>query len=251
MIRSLLLKIRRYLLKVLVPEFIWPEVIEIDGVKVKLRGAPYSFGIKNLLAKNADSYEKAERSFLNVLKPNDHVLEYGSSIGILTALICERVPDGKVVSVEVSKRLLDYSKSWLSRYKHLTLVNAAAFPIYKRLELKLSFDSTSGSLGGVVDYNEPNSSSAELRSFFIQDAFDVPDFIPTVLVVDIEGSEDIVLKEPMELPVTVDRIILELHSFIYGDEVQNQIIDKVEAEGFQLAERSEAVYLFVRVDKKE
>lgn len=244
--RSAFLKLRRFFLRVVVPEFIWPEFVDLDGVVIKLRGAPYSFSIKRLLSKNPDSYERAEREFLGVLNEGDHVLEFGSSIGILTALICERVPHGKVVSVEASKVLVDYSSSWLSRYDHLTLVNAAAFPIYERLNLTLSFDDSSGSLGGIVDYNNADSSATKMASFFIRDSEDIKGFIPTVLILDIEGSEDIILREDMCLPNSIDRILIELHSFIYGRAVEEKIVARIVEQGFELSRRSGSVHFFLR-----
>ena len=244
--RKTLLKLRRSLLKAIVPEFVWPREVDVDGVIVKLRGAPYSFSIKRMLANDSNAYERAERSFLKALKLDDHVLEYGSSIGILTALICERVANGKVVSVEASRLLLDYSRTWLSRYQHLTLINAAAFPVYERLDLQISFDDSSGSLGGTIDYKENSDWSPKLPSFFIRDCENIADFKPTIMIIDIEGSEDILLREEMNLPTSIDRIILELHSFIYGKEVEKKIIAIVESQGFELKDRAESVHFFER-----
>lgn len=244
--RSTFLKLRRSLLKVVIPEFVWPRSINIDGVVIKLRGAPYSFSVKRLLASDPDSYERAERGFLDILKKNDNVLEFGSSIGVLTALICERVPQGKVVSVEASSSLIDYSSTWLSRYEQLTLVNAAAFPVNDRVEMNLSFDDSSGSLGGIVGYNKASSSLSPLSSFFISDSEAILGFIPTIMVIDIEGSEDIILRENMNLPESIDRILIELHSFIYGVKVEQKIVDKILEQGFQLTKRVESVHLFSR-----
>lgn len=245
--RNLVLRLRRFLLKALVPEFVWPRHVSIDGVTVKLRGAPYSFAIKRLLAKNSDSYERAERRFLDQLREDDHVLEYGSSIGILTALICERVPRGKVISVEVSRELVEYSRSWLAaRYEQLTLVNAAAFPVYQGIPLTLSFNDSSGSLGGIVNYQKSDSQDVELDSFFIKDAESITDFKTSVLIIDIEGSEDIILREEMKLPISIDRIIIELHAFIYGAEVETSIIEKIVEQGFVLQARVESVHFFSR-----
>jgi FkbM family methyltransferase len=242
--RSAFLKLRRALLKLLVPEFVWPKQVSVGDVNIKLRGAPYSFGIKRLLSKDPDSYEKAERTFLSQLKPDDHVVEYGSSIGILTALICEQVPQGKVIGVEASKSLVEYSQTWLSQYPHLMLVNAAAFPIYDRIDLSLSFDDADGSLGGMVDYNKSGSPVDQMDTFFISDVKQYAGFEPSVLIIDIEGSEDIVLTEAMNLPDSIDRIIIELHSYIYGREVEEKIIARIEQQGFVMKKRIESVYLF-------
>ena len=246
MLRDLFLRVRRYALKMLVPEFIWPRFVDVGGVSIRLRGAPYTFAIKRLLAKDPDSYERAERGLLHMLKPDDHVLELGSSIGVLTALICERVVDGRVVSVEASKLLIDYSGSWLKRYEQLSLINAAAFPIYDSIDLNLSFNDSSGSLGGIVDYSGTDSSESKLDSFFIKNAEEIEGFSPNVLVIDIEGSEDIILQEKMNLPGSIDRILIELHSFIYGEDVEKNIVDTILQEGFTLTQRVESVHMFSR-----
>ena len=72
------------------------------------------------------------------------------------------------------------------------------------------------------------------------------DFKPTVMVIDIEGSEDIILSQDMNLPDTIDRIIFELHSFIYGKATEKKIIARVQEQGFELVKRDESVYLFAR-----
>lgn len=246
MLRKSFLRLRRAVLKFIIPERVWPRSVHVGSVEVVLRGAPYSFGIKRLLSKDPDSYERAERTFLTQLKSNDHVIEYGSSIGVLTALICEQVPDGKVVSVEASAALINYSRTWLSRYSQLTQVHAAAFPINDRIDLSFSFDDADGSLGGMVDYDKSTPSENDLSTFFISDASRIDGFCPTVLIVDIEGSEDIILSEPMNLPQSIDRIIIELHSFIYGRETEERIIDRIQEQGFALTNRVESVHYFTR-----
>jgi FkbM family methyltransferase len=246
MLRKSFLRLRRAALKLLVPESVWPRSVQVGTVEVAVRGAPYSFGIKRLLSRDPDSYERAERTFLSHLKPTDHVIEYGSSIGILTALICEQVPQGKVISVEASSSLIEYSRTWLSRYPQLTQVHAAAFPINDRIELNFSFDDADGSLGGMVSYDKSGSNASGTSTFFVSDARKVEGFQPTVLVVDIEGSEDIILTEPMNLPDTIDRFIIELHSFIYGRETEQSIIARIEQQGFTLVDRVESVHFFTR-----
>lgn len=246
MLRKSFLKLRRAVLKFLVPESVWPRSVLVGTVEVALRGTPYSFGIKRLLSKDPDSYERAERTFLTHLRPDDHVIEYGSSIGILTALICEQVPQGKVISVEASSSLIDYSRTWLSRYPQLTQIHAAAFPINERIELNFSFDDADGSLGGMVSYEKSVPTASSLNTFFISDAGEIDGFQPTVLIVDIEGSEDIILSEPMNLPPSIDRIMIELHSFIYGREIEQKIIARIQEQGFELDSRVESVHYFTK-----
>jgi len=243
-IKDTLLQIRRFLLKWLIPEFVWPKFVNIGGAELALRGAPYSFGIKLLLSRNPDDYEKAERYFLSQISESDHVLEYGGSIGVLTALICEKAYKGRVVSVEASKRLLEYSKTWLSRYQNLHLIEAVAFPVYRPFPVSYDFDDNRGSLGGQVDYEICANEESNKSVFFIRDCEQLDGFYPTVLVCDVEGTERILLEKEMELPNSISKIFIELHPCIYGEQVADQIMKKIVQQGFELKESKEAVYFF-------
>jgi len=107
----LLYRMRRTLLRVLVPEFVWPKSVLIDGARIAIRNAPYSFGVKRVLKRG--EYELEERGLLsNILQPGDVVVEMGGSIGILTAIIAARVgSSGFVTSVEASAKLTTYSRT--------------------------------------------------------------------------------------------------------------------------------------------
>jgi len=41
--------LRRWTLRNFVPEAVWPKSVNVDGVAIKLRNAPYSFGTKWVL----------------------------------------------------------------------------------------------------------------------------------------------------------------------------------------------------------
>src|SRR2546427_137509 len=106
-------RIRRTLLRFLVPEFVWPKSVSIDGARIAVRNAPYSFGVKRVLQRG--EYELEERKLLQtILHPGDVVVEMGGSVGILTAIIAGKVgSSGFVISVEASVTLAEYSKTWL------------------------------------------------------------------------------------------------------------------------------------------
>src|SRR5688572_26469704 len=101
-----LYSIRRWILARIVPEFIWPDYAEIDHITIKIKGTPYSYGIKKLLSTNPDGYEYPERVFCRQIKKGDRVLEMGGSIGVLTRIMAERAgPTGKILSIEASQEL--------------------------------------------------------------------------------------------------------------------------------------------------
>ena len=98
-------KLRRNLLTIFTPEFVWPEYVNIDGVHIKVRNEPYSFGIKLSLTKKL--YEGPERNLLkNENLVGENIIEFGSSIGVLSAILAKKVGDkGRVISVEASERI--------------------------------------------------------------------------------------------------------------------------------------------------
>ena len=54
-VNLVLYRLRSGLLRTLVPDVVWPQHVSIDGAKIKVRNAPYSFGVK--LALKRDQHE--------------------------------------------------------------------------------------------------------------------------------------------------------------------------------------------------
>ena len=252
--RKTLYALRRVILKLVVPETLWPEYVVIDGTHIKIRHTPYSYGIKWLLSRNHEQYELAERSFIAQLSEGDHVLEFGGSIGIVTALIADKIgKTGKIVSIEASESIAKYSRNWLEDLGNVTVLQAYAFPITSRVPMQASFDGDGGSLGGIVSYEhvETEARTKNEQHFFIEDACDIAEFSPNVLFIDIEGSEQIMLEHQPNIPETVRKIVIELHPGLYGPEINGKIIEVILGEGFELEKTLETVYQFVRRSMEE
>ncbi len=242
-----ILEVRRVLLKYLVPEFVWPRQVFIDGVAFNVRNTPYSFGIKYLFTRRPEVYEQAERSFLSSIEPGDRVLELGSSIGILTRLIRERTgPAGSVLAVEASSKLTSYSRTWLEQFPNVRIVNKYAFPVHRNIPLSFSFNDLKGSLGGSVNFGSDVNDGKRSDTFFIEDGEKEFNFYANILICDIEGSEVTLLQAEASLPAYLQKIIIELHPDIYSENTAFQIIVKLEAFGFKLQASLHSVYYFQR-----
>lgn len=247
-------QLRRTILKLIVPEFLWPENIEIDGVKFKLRNTPYSFATKLILKQRR--YEVNERKLLkNVLKTDDVVIEMGGSIGILTALIANQVgAKGYIISIEASEALSQYSKTWLEKKQNIKVLTGYGFPVNKVQNsiCITQMDESLGSLGGVVSYENSENKSAKDISTEAHPIYDIDTLVkryniqPTVLVVDIEGSEKIISEQKFDLPQSLKTILIELHPHFYGLTIRNEIIEKIKLAGFLLDNEISEVYLFRR-----
>lgn len=241
---------RRALLKYAIPEFVWPKQVVLDGVAIPVRNTPYSFGAKYILKKG--EYEVAERKLLaGIIKHGDVVFEMGGSIGVLTSIIAHMTgKEGRVFSVEASKKLTNYSKAWLEQKGNIRVLTGFAFPINScdRTIRVNSFDESQGSLGGVVSFeatSAANENSHEDQSIYdvktIADQFKVS---PDVLVVDIEGSETILLEDYATLMSSIQYVLIELHPHMYGEEIKHKIIEKIERLGYQVASNEGNIYLF-------
>jgi hypothetical protein len=243
--------LRRFILSTLVPEVIWPEYVTMDNARIAVRHAPYSFGIKRYLSRL--DYENSERALVReLIRPGDHVLEMGGSIGVLTAILAESIgSSGRIVSIEANERLANYSSTWLSRYSHATILQGFAFPVFRiKGSLRTRFHEGQGSLGGFVKFEigGPDGEGAGEggKTYCISDIIHLTGMSPTVLVVDIEGSEAIMLDVSPDFPESVHVIIMELHRNMYGDAVLNGIIKTIEKAGFRLVKQITDVYAFER-----
>lgn len=234
---------RRGALKALVPERTWPEEVFVDGVPIAVRGAPYSFGAKRLLV--SGNYELPERRLVALaLRSGDRVVEMGSSLGVLTAVMARRVGDsGRVVAVEADAALAEYSRGWLSVGGIVDVVAGFGFPVNtlpSRLRVT-GFDNSGGSLGGTVAFTLLEGDEAVDRSdcWDIQRISSTFRLDPQVLVVDIEGSERVLLEAAPEWPGSLRDVILELHpgAFVSGIADRDAIIEVIAKQGFELQDR--------------
>ncbi|HVU62443.1 MAG TPA: hypothetical protein VHC70_00595 [Phycisphaerales bacterium] len=252
--------IRRWMLGTFVPEFLWPRTVDVDGVPIRLRNAPYSFGTKWILRKG--TYEKPERQLLHqIIRPGMQVLELGGSIGIVTSVLAKLVgPSGRVVSVEASASLTEHSRTWLHSPGRVDIVTGYAFPVWSLpAGMRVGTLEKECSLGGVVPFSIDQSGPAAATSAAPiasdnTEVFDLSslcarfDLRPDALVADVEGSEAVMISQPPSLPGSIRFVCIELHPHQYpnGDKDQQAIVDALVREGFRVAGRVHASWLFER-----
>jgi FkbM family methyltransferase len=248
--RQIFYYLRRKLLKNLVPEFIWPKERNIDGTFIKVRNTPYSFGTKISLVKG--DYEIFERNLIkSQIECGDIVFEMGGSIGVLTSILSEKVgQEGMVFSVEASESIVAYSKEHLEKRGNIMVYSGFAFPVFS-VENKIriqKFDESLGQLGGVVQFDANNQRENEPGNniFDLKKLMDITNTSPTVLVIDIEGSEKIILDHKPNYPKSVRVLLIEMHTHMYWKNTKDKIIQAIIDEGFIIARCDHDVYLFIR-----
>lgn len=215
---------------------------------------PFSFGTK--LSLSAGNYEFPERTLCSlVLEKGMNILEMGTSIGILTGIMASKIgSQGKIVTIEASQRNFKIACSWLlKQYPNIKLVNGYGFPcstIPEDLYVN-KFNESISNLGGEVQYSFNNSgikSSNEIPTLdintiekvYLKDKADL-------LLADIEGAENILLKSNTRIPATLKHIIIETHPWKYSSKGDvEQIISKICSCGFKVIHNIETCYLFSR-----
>ena len=246
-------KSKRLLLKKLVPEIVWPVQVVLDGVSFKVRNMPYSTGTKYLLARG--KYEKPERRLLaGFIKPGDQVIEMGGSIGVLTAIIANRIGStGRLISIEAAESLVAHSGPWLEKNNNTKVICGFAFPVADCAEKIriLSFDESAGALAGIVSFKTLTAvNPAPAAPQNAAPVFDLNRIVsqfgiaPNILVVDIEGSERIILDEAATFLASIEYVFIELHPAHYGMQTKKDIVSKIQQLGYTIEDVEENTYLF-------
>ena len=239
--------LRRNFLTFVTPEFFWPKYVNIDGVEIKIRNEPYTFGIKYSLIKQ--KYEGPER---NLIRNRDFygesVIELGGSIGVLTAILSKKVGSkGMVISVEASERISAYSRIWLEKNQNTKVITGFGFPVLKVNDsIKvIKFDESGNSMQGNVIYMHSDESNYDKQ--FIYDLHKISDLFnikTTILVADIEGSERIIVDQKPDFPSTLKFLLIELHPEIYGKSDRDKIIQRIIEERFRITANEGNVFAF-------
>jgi hypothetical protein len=203
----------------------------------KFRNSKLSPGIKYYLSKHISNYEYGERILVErLIKNNDVVIEAGTSIGILSGLISNIIgKNGKLITLEGDENLSIIAKS-INKFNHNILFISGALTFNN--EKYVSFDKD-GWLGGKISHN---NDELKVRAFNLLDL--CHKYSANALVIDIEGSEvgffDIII------PQSINKIIIELHPHIYGEDLLEKLIQFFINQKFCFYNQVESVYSFTR-----
>ena len=200
-------------------------IVEVNGIRVDV-GSPK---ISRIVEKGLRGgwYEDAEaKAAMVLLQDEDIVLEVGGGCGFMSAYIARLGRAARVVSVEADPDLIP-----IMRETHA--LNDATVEIFNEI-----LSDTSGSMYFYVCQNFLVSScvppvdkphrrvSVPTSSFQAR----LAEWRPSLLVIDIEGGERELLRQP--LPPCVDRIIVEIHEWAYGPAGVKEVMDRISNLGF-------------------
>ena len=238
-------QVRRFILRTFIPKFLFPKFVILNGAKIDVRNSGYTFGVKLAICRN--TYEINERILLEeALNTGDHVLEMGASVGIVSRVILSMIGSAGVLkSIEASESVFKTTNRAMSNLTNFQLIHGLGFPVSKINKEKYSrrsFNFDRSTLGGHLDF-ESEIDDLE-NSIPIYDISSLTDesFNPSVLVLDIEGSEIVLLDLELTIPNSIINIIIELHEFIYGPKLKNEIIERLVSLNYEVVKELNDVF---------
>jgi FkbM family methyltransferase len=193
-----------------------------------------------------DAYEDGERKLAKKhIHPDDTILELGACIGVVSS-VCNRILNkrSKHVVVEANPQLIP----WLEGNRSL---NKAEFAIESGM-LSKSSDGTFRIEKFIVS-GSANTSTGTIITvpvFDIESVTTKHGFIPSTIVMDIEGGEVDFLAENetwLNEHREVRLMIIEMHPFIVGPDSIREVTTTLERLGFACAEKSGPVEAWLRV----
>lgn len=229
----------------------FPERFEVDGVLLPLKQMPLDRRSKRRILRGG--YETAERKLVaQFVHPGDQVLEFGASLGVVSSILAKRVgAQGRVVSLEPDESLrpaFDYQME--INQLEVKCISALGCPIWSEsvpAEWKAkSFTNQGHSLSGRA---ETSSDDAGKDDSQWKTAFQIcrdEAFQPNVLIIDIEGAETVWCEHAPKFPAHVERLIVEFHPEINGEDIAGQAVQAVINEGFEVVGFSRTVLAFQR-----
>lgn len=187
------------------------------GLKVPIHGTHVIRPIKDQLLSN--QYEVPEiEALLQLLRPNDRVIEVGVGLGVVSGLAAKSQPDAQIKCFEANPELIAAIEELhdVNDIHSIELQNAILVPGVggetRDFHIHQSFAE------GSLIATDKTSHTVQVPTLSVEEMLE--NFKPDVLVVDIEGGEAELLSQ---LNLTgVRALVLELHPALIsrGDEIQ-------------------------------
>jgi FkbM family methyltransferase len=188
-------------------------------------------------------YEQQEVALVKkYIAHNDHVLELGASIGVVSAVISSILGGtGRLVSVEANPGLIDFTMKNAGKQ---AFVECAAVSYAD--EAEVFFSQGSNPLSNTIV--ERSEGAIKVPSVRLEQLIKKHDLDAPVLVCDIEGAEAQILDKGVAGLQMCKALIMELHPTLHGRPFYDDVsfLEKLTNLGFDLRERQADVVYMVR-----
>jgi len=218
------------------------DVTELHGVRLGLQNM--SLRMKELLVRG--KYEEAETRLCPVLlTPDDRVVEIGSAIGFLGLLAARSIGVQAWFSVEANPYTVGLLKANYALNGVVTfapVLVAALAPKDGPINLHVSEDFWTSS---TCDADQESvRQSITVRGCRLSTILGEAPFVPSVLIVDVEGAETCLVSEV--IPETVRKMIIEMHPSITGVTESFELLKHLLNQGFEVRGTFDTSYALAR-----
>ena len=222
-----------------VPAEMYGSVATVDGIRMRIDPRMSAFQVKKLLSGRHTRHER--QLVIDRLEPDDIVMELGGGIGMLSTACALKIGGDRVHSYEANPTM-----------ESLIHDNYALNGVNPKMNMCM-LGRTAGSCTFYASEHFARSSAYKLSDQGTTTAYEVPvkplnDEIqrikPTVLIMDVQGSEGELLSFA-DLS-TVRKLLVELHPNILGISQVNALRRQLRNQGFVEIERAGQSFLYIR-----
>ncbi len=213
-------------------------VLRLHGVLVNTSKAGTQHSVRNALFKGV--YEEHECELVKrVVRPGHRVLEIGTGIGLVSLLATRLAGEGQVLSCEANPALepvirANYAlNGWTPQLKMVAVTGSPGEVTFHQNDNLLSSSRIDRKLAG-REITVPSIAISAL----------IGEHRPDTIIMDVEGSE-IELLGAADLS-EVSFLIVEMHPHIVGVDRINDLLRKLNADGFRIADQKHKTYLLQR-----
>jgi FkbM family methyltransferase len=221
-------------------KFTLPKVTTVTLEGIKLDVSTLSSVMKNNLL--LGRYEVQERTLAQeFLTKNDAVLEIGGAIGFIGLFCQSRLGITRYTTVEANPETMEVLKK---NYR----INGLE-PVVWNMAVAGKDDDVTLNIGNEFWANSLVADAQTGRTVSVPGAtlgslVKLLDYTPTVLIMDVEGAEQFVNFR--QLPISIRKIIVELHPDIIGQTKTYQIVADMLNLGFRVEREIGGTFLFLR-----
>ncbi|MGV3775058.1 MAG: FkbM family methyltransferase [Verrucomicrobiales bacterium] len=224
-------------------KYVLPKINEITLDTLKFDVSALSPKIRNRLMSGL--YEAQEKEMCrDYLTKDDAVLEIGGAIGFI-GLYCQKILGlEKYSCFEANPRTFEILKrNYEMNGVHPRVWNMALAHADGTVDLEVGSDFWENSI--CYERAQPQGAkTVKVPAGTLPTLFNVIGYDPNVLIIDIEGAEQYI--DFSQIPNVVNKIIIELHPKVIGQEMTYNIVATLVTKGFRVAREDNDTFVFLR-----
>jgi FkbM family methyltransferase len=224
-------------------KYVLPKIQEVTLEGLKFDVSDLSTKIRNRLLSGA--YELHEKMMCkDFLSPSDGVLEIGGAIGFIGLYCQNKLGIRNYTSFEANPRTFEILKrnyelnDVTPRIYNMALAHADG-----EVDLEVGSDFWENSIC-YEGRREEGVKTVKVPAGTIETLFSMTDHPVNVLIIDIEGAEQYI--DFGRVPEQVNKIVMELHPSVIGQETTYNIVAQLVSLGFRVAREENDTFVFLR-----